>query len=116
MIAWLKKLFAAAPASPSLDQPTKAPPSSAVFLVQRAGTGAHPNWCTLCSSASEEYAREVYHKQLSLSSTGQFRLLDPAGKVLIEAKAQPFFERKVFEGYGPSAYYVPEKPGPPRKH
>lgn len=116
MLAWLRNLFVgqSKAGEPKQGDAKAASGAGGTFLVQRANVGENPSWRTLCSTPSEEYAREIYNKQLTLSATGQFRLLNSAGQVLAEAKSQPLSERKVFENYGPSAYYVPEKP-PPRK-
>lgn len=60
------------------------------FKVQRAGL-AGAEWKTVCENRNEEYAREIYRKQLQLYSVGRFRLLDPTGKVIEEGKATPLF-------------------------
>jgi hypothetical protein len=63
-----------------------------MFRVQRAA-GAGAAWQTVCTNASEAYAREVYGRQLRLHSAGRYRLVDPQGKVLAEAGARPLFQR-----------------------
>ena len=60
------------------------------FKVQRAGLNAG-EWKTVCSNANQEYAEEIYQRQLKLYSIGRFRLLDPNNNVLKEGKAQPLF-------------------------
>jgi hypothetical protein len=62
------------------------------FLVQRAGLGS-VEWKTVCTNKDEQYAREVYQKQLELYSVGRFRLVDDTGKILAEGKAVPIFSR-----------------------
>jgi hypothetical protein len=59
------------------------------FKVQRAGLKGE--WKTVCRNHSENYAREIYLKQLQLYSIGRFRLLDPEDKVLAEGAARPLF-------------------------
>ena len=80
-----------------------------MFRVQRAGAGRNATWKTICTNASEEYARNTYQKQLQLNSLGRYRLLDPEGKVLAEAKAQPLFQREDGnEEQREPTYYIPE--------
>lgn len=62
------------------------------YLVQRAGLGG-VEWKTVCTNKDEQYAREVYQKQLDLYSVGRFRLMDETGKILAEGKAVPLFSR-----------------------
>jgi hypothetical protein len=59
------------------------------YQVQKAGLGGAP-WKTVCQAA-EAKAREVYLRQLRLYSVGRFRLVDPNGRVVEEAKAAPLF-------------------------
>jgi hypothetical protein len=59
------------------------------FQVQKAGLGGDC-WKTVCCAA-EAKAREVYNRQLRLYSIGRFRLVDPRGQVVEEAKATPLF-------------------------
>lgn len=61
------------------------------FKVQRAGING--TWKTVCENRNESYAREIYLKQLELYSIGQFRLVDPNGTVLAQAKATPLFSK-----------------------
>jgi hypothetical protein len=83
---------------------------SAMFRVQR-GTG--DAWKTICSHASEAYARGVYERQLKVNSTGRFRLVDPQDKVLAEGTARRLFERSERDDEErPSTDYV--APAPPR--
>lgn len=60
------------------------------FKVQRASLNAG-EWKTVCTNNSEDYARNIYQKQLQLYSVGRFRLIDNDGKVLAEGKAAPLF-------------------------
>jgi hypothetical protein len=62
---------------------------SGEYQVQKAGLSGG-NWTTICRG-SEDYAREVFERQLRLYSVGRFRLLDPAGVVIEERKATPLF-------------------------
>ena len=81
-----------------------------MFRVQRA---IADTWKTICTHASEKYAREVYQRQLKVNSTGRFRLLDPQDKVLAEGRAQRLFERSERDDEPhPSTDYV--APAPPR--
>src|SRR5262249_43493277 len=59
------------------------------YQVQKAGLGGD-NWTTVCRGP-EAKAREVFQRQLRLYSVGRFRLLDAAGRVLEERKAEPLF-------------------------
>jgi len=65
-----------------------------MFRVQRAGVASKAAWQTICTNSSAAYARGIYQRQLKINSVGRFRLLDPADKVLAEAKAQPLFQRE----------------------
>lgn len=58
------------------------------FQVQKAGINGE--WKTVCRDNRENYAREIYERQLKLYSIGRFRLLAD-DKVLAEAKATPLF-------------------------
>jgi hypothetical protein len=82
-----------------------------MFRVQRAAAGKDA-WQTICTNASEAYARKTYEKQLQLNSVGRFRLLGPAGEVLAEAAAQPLFRRDDGEEQGQRTYYIPEPAAP----
>ena len=83
------------------------------FRVERAGAGANARWQTICRNPSEKYAREVFEKQLKLTSVGRFRLLDPEGKVLAEARAKPLFQREdQGDEQRPPTYYAPEPSAP----
>jgi hypothetical protein len=59
------------------------------YQVQKAGL-VGDNWTTVCRAA-ESKAREIYVRQLQLYSVGRFRLLDPSGRVVEQAKAAPLF-------------------------
>jgi hypothetical protein len=85
-----------------------------MFRVQRAGVGSNAPWQTICSNPREGPAREVYQRQLRLNSAGRFRLLDPEGKVLAEARAQSLFQRSERDDEPrASTYDLPTAP-PPR--
>jgi len=58
------------------------------YQVQKAALNG--DWKTVCKG-NENYAREIYARQLKLYSIGRFRLLDPNNNVLEEAKAIPLF-------------------------
>jgi hypothetical protein len=62
---------------------------TADFQVQRSGLAAK-EWKTVCRG-HEAKAREVYGRQLRLSSVGCFRLVDADGRVVEEGKALPLF-------------------------
>ena len=62
---------------------------TAEFQVQRSGL-AGTEWKTVCRGP-EAKAREVYLRQLRLSSVGSFRLVDAGGRVVAEGKARPLF-------------------------
>jgi hypothetical protein len=77
-----------------------------MFRVQRELVGGA--WKTICSNASEAYAREIYQRQLKVNSAGRFRLLDPQDKVLAEARALKLFERSERDAEErPSTDYAP---------
>src|SRR5262245_22346286 len=79
-----------------------------MFQVQRAGVGGNAAWKTICTHASESYARQTYQRQLQLNSVGRFRLLGPEGQVLAEARARPLFDRsEADEEQRPPTYYAP---------
>jgi hypothetical protein len=59
------------------------------YQVQKAGL-AGCNWTTVCRGI-EAKAREIYLRQLRLYSVGRFRLLDPTGRIVEEAKATALF-------------------------
>jgi hypothetical protein len=59
------------------------------YQVQKAGLVGE-NWTTVCRAA-EAKAREIYLRQVRLYSVGRFRLVDPSGRVIEQAKATPLF-------------------------
>jgi hypothetical protein len=59
------------------------------YQVQKAGLVGE-NWTTVCRAA-EAKAREIYLRQVRLYSVGRFRLVDPSGRVVEQAKATPLF-------------------------
>ncbi len=61
----------------------------AEFEVQKAGL-AGQNWKTVCRG-EEAKARDVFLRQVRLSSVGRFRLVDPSGAVVEERTARPLF-------------------------
>jgi hypothetical protein len=61
----------------------------AEFQVQKSGL-AGMNWTTVCRG-TEDYAREIFLRQVKLYSVGRFRLVDPNGDVVDERKATPLF-------------------------
>jgi hypothetical protein len=61
----------------------------AEYQVQKAGLVGE-TWTTVCRAA-EAKAREIYVRQLRVYSVGRFRLLDPSGRVVEQAKASPLF-------------------------
>jgi hypothetical protein len=62
---------------------------TAEYLVQKSGL-AGMNWTTVCRG-SENYAREIFVRQIRLYTVGRFRLLAPDGSVIEEGKALPLF-------------------------
>jgi hypothetical protein len=61
------------------------------FQVQKTGLQGR-EWKTVCRG-SEQYAREVFQRQLMYYTIGRFRLLDPGGRVIEERTARPLFFR-----------------------
>jgi len=63
--------------------------TNAEFQVQKSGLGGE-NWKTICRG-SEAQAREIFKRQLGLSSVGRFRLVDANGMVIEKKKATLLF-------------------------
>ncbi|MCI0460350.1 MAG: hypothetical protein L0Z62_25640 [Gemmataceae bacterium] len=61
----------------------------AEFQVQRSGL-AGINWTTVCRGP-EAKAREIFQRQLRLSTVGRFRLIAPDGQVIEEREASRLF-------------------------
>jgi hypothetical protein len=62
---------------------------TAEYQVQKAGL-AGMNWTTVCRGP-EDYARDIFLRQLQLYTVGRFRLLGPDGSVIEDCKALPLF-------------------------
>jgi hypothetical protein len=62
---------------------------TADFKVQKAGL-AGMNWTTVCRGP-EDYAREIFLRQIRLYTVGRFRLLGPDGSVIEDRTALPLF-------------------------
>jgi hypothetical protein len=62
---------------------------TAEFQVQKSGL-AGMQWTTVCRG-SEDYAREIFLRQLRLYTVGRFRLLGPDGRIIEDRKALPLF-------------------------
>jgi hypothetical protein len=61
------------------------------FEVQKTGLQGQ-EWKTVCRG-SEQYARDIFQRQLKYYTVGRFRLLDPDGRVIEERTARPLFSR-----------------------
>ena len=59
-------------------------------LAAKAASLTGQNWTTVCRG-SEAKAREVFLRQVQLSSVGRFRLLDGDGRVVEERQAERLF-------------------------
>jgi hypothetical protein len=68
---------------------TMKPNDAPMWLVQRSPTVT--NWQTVYRSLDEAKAREVLARQLAVTCTGKFRLVDPAGQVAEMEYAKPLF-------------------------